>query len=215
MPNWCMNTTNVYGLTDNVKAFEEAIKDRGDGGFIRHLYPIPEVLANTPATFVDLENPVHPNWVNFVADGTWTQEEYDQRAAEAIASAQVYKDNIENYGYKDWYDWAISNWGTKWGDHELIVSEMYLNDEYTSTLGLEYETAWGPALDALNHISTMFPKLIFYTFYREEGMGFAGYYKVCNGEVMMDTSAEFIPNESDYDHILMMEDEREIERMVK
>jgi len=211
MPNWCYNTTNIYGLTDNVKAFEEAIKDRGDGGFIRHLYPIPEVLANTPATFVDLENPVHPNWVNLVADGTWTQEYYDERAAEAIASAQVYKDNIENYGYKDWYDWAISNWGTKWGDCELVVNDVYLNDEYTSTLELEYETAWGPATDALNHISTMFPKLIFYTFYREEGMGFAGYHKVCNGKVMMDQSAEFIPNESDYDHILMMEDEKEVD----
>jgi len=215
MPNWCVNTTNVFGKIENAKAFEDAIADRGENdGFIAHLYPCPEELKNNPATFMDLENPVHPNWVNLVADGTWTQEEYDKRAAEAIASAEVSKKNLEKYGFKDWYDWCINNWGTKWGDCDLYIDDGYKYSDDTATLELRYDTAWGPALDALNHISTMFPKLIFYTFYREDGMGFMGYHKVRNGEVLMDDAGEIIFTADDYGFLIDGEDEQEIAGLI-
>ena len=25
-----------------------------------------------------------------------------------------YNENINNYGYGDWYDWSVANWDTKW-----------------------------------------------------------------------------------------------------
>lgn len=215
MPNWCMNTTNVFGKKDKVRLFEAAITERAENeGFISTLFPCPQELKDSTANFIDMENPIHENWKNLVADGTWTQEQYDERVAETLADFEKKKALIEKYGYKDWYGWCLDNWGTKWGDCELVVNNFINKDSDTATLELHYETAWGPALEALTHISTLFPKLIFYTFYREEGMGFAGYHKVCNGNVIIDQSAELIFDADDYEYIIDGEDEQELDGMI-
>lgn len=215
MPNWCSNTTNVFGRTENVKAFEDEINKRGENeGFISHLYPVPQELRDSPANFVNITDPIPDNWKNLVAEGTWTQQQYDERVAETLADVEKKKVLIEKYGFKDWYDWSIHHWGTKWGDCDLYIDGGPNREEGTSTLELQYETAWGPALEALTHISTMFPKLVFYTFYHEEGMGFQGYHKVCNGDVIIDEQAEFIPDADDYDRIIEFEDEQQIDGMI-
>lgn len=215
MPNWCSNTTNVFGKIENVKAFEDEINKRDeDEGFISHLYPVPQELKDSPANFVNMTDPIPENWKNLVAEGTWTQQQYDERVAETLADVENKKMLIDKYGAKDWYDWCIDHWGTKWGDCDLYIDGGPNREEGTSTLELQYETAWGPALEALTHISTMFPKLVFYTFYREEGMGFSGYHKVCNGDILIDQQAEFVPDGDDYDRILESEDEQQIDGMI-
>jgi hypothetical protein len=215
MPNWCTNTTNVFGKKDKVRLFEAAIAERAENeGFISTLFPCPQELRDSTASFVDMENPIPENWKNLVSDGTWTQEQYDERVAETLADVEKKKALIEKYGFKDWYDWSLHNWGTKWGDCDLRIDDVYINNDDTSTLELRYETAWGPALEALTHISTLFPKLIFYTFYREEGIGFAGYHKVCNGDVIVDQSAELIFDADDYEYIIDGEDEQELDGMI-
>ena len=215
MPNWCSNTTNVFGKIENVKAFEDEINKRGeDEGFISHLYPVPQELKDSPADFVNMTDPIPENWKNLVAEGTWTQEFYDEQVAKTLESVENKKVLIDKYGFKDWYDWCIYHWGTKWGDCDLYLDGNYVKQDGTSTLEMRYDTAWGPALEALTHISTLFPKLVFYTFYREEGMGFQGYHKVCNGDVLMDQSAEFIPTSEDYSMILDCEDEKQLDGMI-
>jgi hypothetical protein len=217
MPNWCSNTTYVFGKDDKVRLFEAAISERNnEEGFIPTLYPCPQELKDSPATFVDMANPIPENWKNLVAEGTWTQDTYDERVAETLADMERKKALIEKYGFKDWYDWSLYHWGTKWGDCDLRIEESYRNSnsDDTRTLELKYDTAWGPALEALTHISTLFPKLIFYTFYSETGIGFQGYHKVCNGEVIIDQSADYIPTADDYEWIINGEDESEIDGMV-
>lgn len=73
-------------------------------------------------------------------------------------------DLIEKYGSTDWYNWQISHWGCKWGDCELVVDGRFMR----------FETAWSPPLEALEHIATLFPGLIFEVEYEEEGLCFAG-----------------------------------------
>jgi len=215
MPNWCSNTTNVFGKIENVKAFEDEINKRDeDEGFISYLYPVPQELKDSPADFVNMTDPIPENWKNLVAEGTWTQEFYDEQVAKTLESVENKKILIDKYGFKDWYDWSIYHWGTKWGDCDLWLDSAYVKQDGTSTLEMRYDTAWGPALEALTHISTLFPKLVFYTFYREEGMGFQGYHKVCNGDVLMDQSAEFIPTSEDYSMILDCEDEKQLDGMI-
>jgi hypothetical protein len=62
------------------------------------------------------------------------------------------------------YNWCIRNWGTKWGDCE---TEILVNEN--DNLFLTYQTAWSPALEGLQRISTMFPTLVFRTDWTEEG----------------------------------------------
>ena len=220
IPNWCHNTTYVFGKTEKVKPFLDPIKEAIEGldenssaDFISIHYPCPQELRDAKANFVDINDPIPGNWLNLVAEGTWTQEDYDSRVAETLADVEQKKILIEKYGYKDWYDWCIAHWGTKWGACELY---MYFTDNSNDTTEIElrYETAWGPALEAIEYISEKFSKLIFSTFYREEGMGFQGYHKVAGGDVLNNESAEFIPSAEDYDYIMDGMDEQELDGLI-
>lgn len=89
------------------------------GGLAEYVIPMPDGIRNTtsPVDIVDDDK----------ADGVQkiTQAEADRRMRE--------------YGALDWYEWALENWGTKWGtyDHEW--------DE--GTMILHFQTAWSPMND--------------------------------------------------------------------
>lgn len=56
-------------------------------------------------------------------------------------------DNLEKYGYKDWYDWSIAYWGTKWNAYDV----EYLDGDDTR-LHFRITTAWSwpqPIFDEL------------------------------------------------------------------
>jgi len=219
MPNWCENQTYAYGKIENIKAFIDPIKEgleAGDyQGFLNHYYPCPQELKDTTAAFINPENPIPDNWINFVKDGSWTQEEYDKRAAEAIASAEKQKSNIEKYGYSDWYHWCIDNWGSKWGDCDLVVEDIqpYGGDGY-GFVQLRYDSAWGPNNEGITEISKLFPKLLFDSFYREEGMGFLGHFQVHNGDVLNDETGSTIPTAHDYEYRIDFNDDDVMKQLV-
>lgn len=49
-----------------------------------------------------------------------------------------YVDNIKDYGFPNWYDWRIENWGTKWNvDDEVSVIDID-EDNYE----IRFDTAW-------------------------------------------------------------------------
>jgi hypothetical protein len=97
---------------------------------------------------------------------------------------------IKNYipmpeGTEDWYTWATKNWGTKWGDCDTRI----ITDDSEETI-LMYNTAWAPALPAIQTISGMFPTLKFANVYDESGMCFMGAATFVNGECIFDTIIE-------------------------
>ena len=77
---------------------------------------------------------------------------------------------IKKYGYDNWYDWRIDNWGTKW---ELAEDVQVSDDgEY---IQYDFETAWAPPEGIYHAIKEKFPDLEVTWFYDEPGMQFAGY----------------------------------------
>jgi hypothetical protein len=81
---------------------------------------------------------------------------------------------VIKYGYDNWYDWAIANWGTKWEVVDPIVEGN--GDSVTLT----FDTAWSPPMafyEALNKQGFIVDAL-----YSEEGMGFAGHYTTEEGD---------------------------------
>ena len=40
--------------------------------------------------------------------------------------------NQKNIGYKDWYDWSIAKWGTKWNAYQTEIGKTYI----------KFDTAW-------------------------------------------------------------------------
>lgn len=57
---------------------------------------------------------------------------------------------LKEFGFSDWYDWTIVNWGTKWNSHNVYADVTTHGDK--TTLSLAMETAWSVPIPILNHI---------------------------------------------------------------
>ena len=151
MPNWCSNTVVVSGDAADVSAFKEWL---GDGkGLLSKINPTPQELIDTVAGFFNDR----------------------QRAKELEEQA---KRNIAKYGQKDWYDWNIANWSTKWDVDANL-------DEYGTTATeviMSFESAWAPPQNAIAKMAEKFSKLNIRHTYMEEGMCFVGSDEYAGGE---------------------------------
>lgn len=143
MPNWCNN-----GIT--LRHADPAMIDRvikGQEGLLMEFLPTPKELTETVAGFMG----------------------EDKRAAHEAQQAA----NIEKYGYKDWYDWNVANWGTKW-DVNLDSVER----EDANTVRASFESAWSPPTTAYEKLMELGFEVTAY--YYEPGMCFVGKWE--NGE---------------------------------
>ena len=68
---------------------------------------------------------------------------------------------LEKYGFRDWYSWAVANWGTKWGCYDQDLEADQIN----------FTTAWDTLSDdVLDRLAKHFPNMIFY-YEEEQGWG--------------------------------------------
>jgi hypothetical protein len=67
---------------------------------------------------------------------------------------------------ENWYNWNVSNWGTKW-DVEPIITE-----DTGFTITLSFDSAWAPPIEFCNKLVELGFNVLAY--YNEEGMCFAG-----------------------------------------
>lgn len=205
MPNHCENRTTIWGSPSQVA---EVIKqmitsDKEDGFALSNLVPMPEGLKNTEASFVDAEIPAQ--WAKHLADGKWTQAEYDEAVARNREQWEAKAARISEYGYGDWYEWACDdeNWGTKWGDYSHsgdLPNILELESSIEGKVGVEftYDTAWSPFSDRFwERASGRFPEVRFETRYQELGMCFAGVTIAYKG-VVVGESTDDLP-EIDWD----------------
>jgi hypothetical protein len=178
MPNWCDNQLEVVGDRDELQRFVDATKNNNEEGShgLNHLFPIPEQLVETTSG--------------------WFSDPDEQAKQTAKEEA-----NVAKFGHKDWYDWALENWGSKWGasnfqwtsfDYELD-EESVLHGAPSSVLkvkdtdkyiGANFQSAWGPCDGLIKTISTQFPTLIFSVVSTEESDAFACYSIFRNGELL-------------------------------
>lgn len=91
--------------------------------------------------------------------------------------------NTKKYGAKDWYEWSVENWGTKWNSADacLVVEEEY--DDGTMTIGYNLQTAWSPPLPLWNVLAEQHPNTNIYVCFDESGMDFSGWRYYENGEL--------------------------------
>lgn len=140
MPNWCNN-----GIT--LRHADPAMIDRavkGKDGLLMEFIPTPQELLDTVAGFLG----------------------EDQRAAHEAQQ----RANLEKYGAKDWYDWNVANWGTKW---DFALDNVERPDANTVTAA--FDSAWAPPIGAYNKLLELGFEIE--AFYYEPGMAFAGKYE--------------------------------------
>ena len=67
--------------------------------------------------------------------------------------------NLQRYGERDWYEWSITNWGTKWN-----ASDGFVNADGS----IEFQTAWSMPEPIFREISKHTPLRVVYA---DEDMG--------------------------------------------
>ena len=68
-----------------------------------------------------------------------------------------------------WYDWRVNNWGTKWE-----ICNPYIIDNDSNEITFEFETAWGPSVEAFHTWASGREGVEFELQYFEPGVGFVG-----------------------------------------
>lgn len=167
MPNWCNNSVEIYH-TDPAM-IERARKAFNGEGLLQEFIPVPQELIDTVSGFVP-----------------------EQEALEAKQAA-----NREKYGYSSWYDFCVSEWGTKWE----IGADGNPAQDIPGGLMLGFDSAWSPPIAAYEKLLEMGFRIR--AMYYEPGMAFAGvwedgaddYYEY--GGMNSDQIAEELPVELD------------------
>lgn len=89
--------------------------------------------------------------------------------------------NLIKYGYTDWYDWCIANWGTKWNAYDF----------YRYDFDFEFNTAWSAPHPVIEKLAKKFPKCRFIHKWADEDIGNnCGEREYCDGEVVSEWRAD-------------------------
>ncbi len=140
MPNWCNNSVEIYH-TDPAM-IERVRKGFNDGGLFSELIPCPQELTETVSGSVG----------------------EDKRAEHEAQQAA----NVEKYGYANWYDFCVNEWGTKWD----VGADGNPAQDIPGGLMLGFDSAWSPPIGAYEKLIGM--GFTIRAMYYESGMAFAG-----------------------------------------
>jgi hypothetical protein len=75
-------------------------------------------------------------------------------------------------GFDNWYDWRVSNWGTKW---DVDVDNLEFREE--GDVGIIqgwFDSAWAPPIHCYEHFLTANEDFSIKSYYYEGGMDFGG-----------------------------------------
>lgn len=145
MPNWCNNTLTLEH--DDPAMIKRAYDALERGEFLQEFIPVPEELKETMA-------------------GSYGDDE-KQKALEAQQ-----KRNVEKYGYSNWYDYCVGEWGTKWDVGNDGCQDIHPDGKMLHT---SFDSAWSPPVNAYEKLEQLGFRVqaMFY----ESGMAFAGSYE--------------------------------------
>jgi hypothetical protein len=148
MPNWCNNSVEI---THKDPAMIERVRKGFNGeGLFAELIPCPKELSDTVSGFMG---------------------EDKREAHEAQQKA-----NLEKYGYANWYDYCVNEWGTKWD----VGADGNPAMDIPGGLMLGFESAWSPPIGAYEKLTEM--GFHIKAKYYEPGMAFAGIWEDGNDE---------------------------------
>lgn len=144
MPNWCNNELTISHKDEAM--ISRALKAWESGRFLDEFIPVPSDLKETIKGFL----------------GGDEQKELEKKQAE----------NIKKYGHATWWDFCVSEWGTKW---DIGYCEDYGNDPHIHSdygFSVYFDSAWSPPVEAYYKLEKMGFKIEAY--YYEGGIGFWG-----------------------------------------
>jgi hypothetical protein len=169
MPNICENRLEASGPATAVATFVKAIKD----------HAAQQKATYDPATYTNTDPFAHHSLCRTFLPPPPELADPDPRF---LSDAD--------------YAWRRIHWGTKWGDYDHSSFTHTATGE-TATLHTDFDSAWGPPLQALYRLGEMFPTLTFDLTYKEPGMCFKGQLRIVEGVTVTDTCENYDPAEDE------------------
>lgn len=87
-----------------------------------------------------------------------------------IYTGNLGADERRIYGEKNWFDWSIMNWGTKWNACEANRDLIHEDDD--KRVYYWFETAWSFCKPVMKALIKQFPNLHFSGRYADEDIGY-------------------------------------------
>ena len=141
MPNWCNNSVELYH--EDPAMLERARTAFNKGALLHEFIPVPICLTETIA-------------------GSHSDPE------KQAALEKSEQDNLNAYNYKNWYDFCVAEWGTKWD----VGGDGYEAQDIPGGLMLSFDSAWSPPIAAYERLVEQGFRIR--AMYHEPGMCFAG-----------------------------------------
>lgn len=190
MPNHVKNLIMLNGPVDDVfrakdllicgnhqldgsRPLDSFISKDGDGDLIDfgRVIPMPDILKKVISPIRKGEN-----------GRTMLYAEYDNPfSSKSIEATEEEQAELDQYPFESWYDWSVSNWGTKWNGYDFQQVSSQASYEFS------FNTAWSfphPIIDTLVH---RFPRVSFDVLWFDEGWCHAGKGTVASGTGMTST----------------------------
>lgn len=184
MPNWCDNEVHI--TFKNKEERDEFVKkaqcnESAVPFTFQNFVPMPECLVGTTSPHRDSEAFLQTLNKSY---------ETSYASLKEILSSKILNDwdlgiveglilnlkAFEQTGYHDWYDWCVTNWGTKWDAHNPEVSYIGVDPCYVK---FNFTTAWDYPISFFNKLVAMYPTAEFHfdlgsmendTFFEAEGL---------------------------------------------
>jgi len=87
---------------------------------------------------------------------------------------------VEKYGYSNWYDFRVAEWGTKWdiGEDEDVAN--FSDNRQEKSITLTFQSAWSPPIALFQKMAEQGYDITAY--YYEPGCAFTGKYTSADGD---------------------------------
>lgn len=190
MPNHVTNCLIIGGVSDErLQEIRTAIAGVDEDGKsepldFKKIIPMPPELMITSGSYTDYGMIIrHPEmagsphvFCSTLAEATERLKKASPEEKEkAMREGEQAFQNLKKYGSKDWYNWSIANWGTKWG--------AYGFQQVADDKEIIFDTAWATPYPVIMKLSEMFPDAEFSVTYADENLGQnCGRYTLQNGE---------------------------------
>jgi hypothetical protein len=146
MPNWCNNVVELAHEDPQMIVRARDAFNRGE--LLQEFCPVPEDLK--------------------IVAGMVSDPDEQTKLEEDTAR------NVEKYGYGNWYDYCVNEWGTKWdvGGDSAWGDPVEIQED--GRLTLSFDSAWAPPTAAYDKLLDLGFSVRGY--YYESGMCFCGVY---------------------------------------
>ena len=170
MPNWCLNRVRISGDDEQVEELVNFVQGTEVNFCFNKIIPMPVALSDTRSPMKIVETKEEAEEENKRMNKIFADIEGGTERRGAITKEEQ-SQLIRDYGYDNWYDWCVENWGTKWGLGDNADMEW----DGGNVVTYEFDTAWGPPEPVYHVLAEKFPDLHISWFYDEPGMECSGY----------------------------------------